>query len=491
MSRRAGVLLHPSSLPGSSGIGELGPAARQFLQWLASSGHQVWQVLPLQPVDAHGCPYAAASALAGEPLLLSLDDLVRDGWLRQAERPYAPHSDRVDYAAVRARKAPALALAADRVRAQIDLAAWADDDQRTWALFRTLQQQLGPDWTTWPEPLRERDEAALAEARTTHADAIERQLALQWLFDEQWLALRRDANALGVELWGDVPFFVGLWSADVWRRPELWRLDADRQPEVQSGVPPDAFSPTGQRWGHPLYDEAAHAADGFAWWLRRIERALQLHDKVRLDHFRGLAGVWEVPAGADDATGGQWIPGPGRPLLDAIAARWPQIPLLAEDLGIITDEVEALRDDYDLPGMAILQFAFSRLDHPYLPHHHRARQVVFTGTHDNDTLLGWQTSSSPAALDRARRYLASDDRGLGWAICRAAWQSVADTAIVPMQDLLGLGPHARMNVPGVQKGNWSWRMSQGAMNLALAGRLREQLALAGRLAATDEAEPTA
>lgn len=489
MTRRAGVLLHPTSLPGSSGIGEIGPAARDFLRWLAASGHTVWQVLPLQPVDRHGCPYATASALAGESLLLSLDDMVTDGWLRQAERTFSPATDRVDYAGVRARKGPALLLAADRVRASVDVVAASSDDARTWALFRSLQALHGPDWTRWPEALRHRDPDALGAATDAHAEAIERELALQWLFDRQWGALREEARGLGIELWGDVPYFVGLWSADVWAQPELWRLDEAFQPTVQSGVPPDAFSATGQLWGHPLYDEDAHAKSGFDWWIRRFERAVALTDRVRIDHFRGVAAVWEVPSGASDATGGHWVPGPGAPLLAALQERWPELPLLAEDLGIITPDVEALRDDFGLPGMAILQFAFDHLDHEYLPHHHRRRQVVFTGTHDNDTLLGWQLSAHPDVTDRARRYLGSDDRGLGWAMCRAAWQSVAETAIVPMQDILSLGGHARMNVPGVEQGNWSWRMHPGAMNLTLAGRVREHLILGGRVPSAAHRRP--
>jgi len=481
MPRRAGVLLHPSSLPGHSGIGELGPSARAFLDWLASSGHRVWQVLPLNPVDRHGCPYAAASAIASEPLLLSLDDLVRDGWLRQSERPYAAAHDRVDYASVRRRKGPALTLAADRVRAEIDVVEATSERLRTWALFRALTEVHGPGWPSWPEPLRRRDPAAVAEAQEQHARAIERELALQWLFDQQWQALRATADHLGIELWGDVPFFVGLWSADVWAEPELWRLDDDFQPSVQSGVPPDAFSATGQLWGHPLYDEAAHAASAHAWWMDRIGRSLRLHHRVRIDHFRGFAGVWEVAADATDAIDGQWIPGPGRPLLERMVARWPELPLLAEDLGVITPDVEALRDDFDLPGMAILQFAFDRPDHDYLPHHHRKNQVVYTGTHDNDTLLGWVHHAPEVVRDRARRYLAASDRDLPWYLCRAAWLSVADTAIVPMQDLLMLDGHARMNVPGVEGGgNWTWRMGPGTMNVVLAARVREQLAIGGR-----------
>lgn len=482
--RAAGVLLHPSSLPGASGIGEIGPAAREFVDWLAASGHRIWQVLPMHPVDAWGCPYAAASAHAGEPLMLSLDDMVRDGWLQPSERPYAPPSTTVDFAAVRKRKGVALRLAADRVVASVDLLAWAEAPERgwvrTWARYDALAMAHGPDWTRWPAALAQREPHALAAADVVHRDDQQRSIALQWLFETQWSALRAHAAEAGVQLWGDVPYFVGLWSADVWSDPEGWRLQPNGQPTVISGVPPDAFSPTGQRWGHPLYNDALRAKRGFTGWIERMQTAIARHDCVRIDHFRGIAGVWEIPADAPDASSGRWIPGPGAPLLDALRARWPELPLIAEDLGVITDDVEALRDNYGLPGMAILQFAFDGDDQPYQPHRHRRRLVVFTGTHDNTTLRGWVHDTDEPSRDRARRYLGTDDRGLPWAMCRAAWQSVAETAIIPMQDLLSLGADARMNLPGVQEGNWSWRMGSGAMNVALAGRVREQLVLAGR-----------
>jgi len=480
--RSAGVLLHPTSLPGPSGIGEIGPQARQFVEWLAASGHHIWQLLPIQPPDDHGCPYASSSAHAGDPLLISLDDLVRDGWLKTSERPYAPPTTRVDFPAVVARKAIALALAADRIAADVDLDAfaakfaWAEP----YALYKALSDAHGPDWTRWPEALRERETEAMNVAREVHGKAIRRALAQQWVFETQWQELRAHAEAHDVSLWGDLPYFVGLWSADVWEDPEGWRLDADRQPVVISGVPPDAFSPTGQMWGHPLYDDALRAERGFPGWRARMDTALQRHDVVRLDHFRGVAAVWEIPAGDDDATNGQWVDGPGKPLLEVLSKDHPGLPLIAEDLGVITPDVEALRDGFALPGMAILQFGFDSDDHGYQPHNHQRRLVVFTGTHDNDTLRGWQAHSHPTAVDRARRYLGCDDGGLPWAMCRAAWQSVADTAIVPMQDLLGLGGDARMNVPGTQEGNWAWRMGVGAMSVALAGRVREQLVLAGR-----------
>jgi len=481
-TRQAGVLLHPTSLPGSSGIGEIGPAARQFVEWLAASGHAIWQLLPIHPADQHGCMYASSSAHAGDPLMVSLDDLLRDGWLKPSERPYAQPTTRVDFRAVAARKAIALALAADRIAADVDLDAFAAAHSwaEPFALYDALAQAHGPDWTRWPTAVRDREDHALEVARDVHGRAIRRALALQWAFEGQWAALREHARAHGVALWGDLPYFVGHFSADVWHDPAGWRLDAEGMPTVVSGVPPDAFSPTGQLWGHPLYDDAVRAERGHRGWRDRMDTALRRHDVVRIDHFRGVSAVWEIPAGAADASGGRWVDGPGKALLAALAEDHPTLPLIAEDLGVITPDVEALRDGFDLPGMAILQFAFPSDDHIYQPHRHQRRLVVFTGTHDNDTLRGWQQHASGASVDRARRYLASNDASLPWAMCRAAWQSVAETAIVPMQDLLGLGPDARMNVPGVQEGNWAWRMGAGAMSVALAGRLREQLVLAGR-----------
>ncbi len=480
--RRAGVLLHPSSLPGSSGIGELGPEARQFVEWLAASGHGIWQLLPIHPTDAYGCPYASSSAHAGDPMLISTDDLLRDGWLRTAERPYAQPSTKVDFPTVHARKSAALALAADRIAADVDVHKWAEEHAwaEPFALYQALATKHGGDWTTWSDALRTRDPEAIATAREVHRQAIARNLALQWVFEQQWADLRAHATKHDVSLWGDLPYFVGHHSADVWQDPEGWRLDAAGIPTVVSGVPPDAFSPTGQMWGHPLYDDKVRAARGYKGWLDRFATALRRHDVVRIDHFRGLAAVWEIEQGAEDATGGHWVEGPGHGLMKALKEDHPDLPLVAEDLGIITPDVEELRDSYDLPGMAILQFAFPSDDHTYQPHNHKRRQVVFTGTHDNNTLKGWLTEAGPGELDRARRYFGCDDRKLPWAMCRAAWQSVANTAIVPMQDLLSLGGEARMNVPGVQQGNWAWRMGPGGMSIALAGRLREQLVLAGR-----------
>jgi len=501
MKRRAGVLLHPTALPGPYGIGEIGPAAREVLAWMDAAELRVWQVLPLVPVDDGGSPYASPSSGARESLLLSSDDLVRDGWLQGRDKPYAPgRPGPVAWTAVRRKKGEALLLAADRVRRQVDLPRWeaAQPAIADWALYQALTVEQRRPWAAWPEELRRRDAAALRAARDRLATPVERELALQWLFVQQWTALRTEAASRGIELWGDLPFYVGWISADVWTRPDLFRLDAAGRPLAVSGVPPDAFSSTGQLWGHPLPDLALHARERHAWWLARLRHALEDVDRVRIDHFRGIAQAWEVLAGAKDAREGQWIPGPGVELLDSIRAAFPTMPFVAEDLGVITPDVEDLRDRYGLPGMAVLQFAFGALgdadpekgDHPYLPHHHRAAQVVYTGTHDNDTTLGWYRAAPLEVKHHLRRYLEVEDRDLPWALLVAAWRSVCATAIAPMQDLLGLGSEARLNTPGTASpANWSWRMRPEALTVVLAARIAEQVRLSGRACDDEAVEP--
>jgi len=471
-------------------MGDIGPGARRWLQWLESAGQQIWQVLPLNPVDHAGSPYSSPSAFARNPLLISLDDLVEDGWLSYREKPWASGDPyRVDFAAVFGHRPPVLAKAADRVRASIDLAAWSGEREwsASWGLFSALIEAVGPDWRKWPEPLRHRDPSTLADARDRHSDTVERHIALQWLFDRQWARLRAEAEHRGVEIWGDLPLFVGAGSCDVWAHPELFRLDAEGYPTAVSGVPPDAFAELGQLWGHPLFDHRAHEASGYRWWTDRLGTLLELVHTIRLDHFRGLEAVWENDAGARDARGGRWIPGLGAPLLDAFKDRFGRVPLIAEDLGVITPEVRALRDAYLLPGMAVLQFAFSRADsvdaaeNPYLPHHHRPNMVVYTGTHDNDTTAGWYLTSDEPTRNHARTYLGTDGRNIEWAMIRWAYRSVAETAVIPMQDLLSLDGRARMNIPGRADGNWSWRMGAEALNLVLARKLREEVILSGRV----------
>ncbi|MBX2800250.1 MAG: 4-alpha-glucanotransferase [Myxococcales bacterium] len=479
-TRRAGLLLHPTSLPGPYGIGDVGPAARELLAWMDAAELRIWQVLPLTPVDTFGSPYASDSTLAMEPLLLSIDDLVEDGWLLAREKPFfTGRGTRVDWPAVTQAKAKALGLAAERAVAAG--AVQLEPPLEDYALFRALTREQGAPWHQWPEPLRRRDPAALAAARDRLAASVARQRALQWLIGEQWARLRRESTRLGVDVWGDVPFFVGLDSCDVWCRPDLWRLDDDGLPEAVSGVPPDAFSAEGQLWGHPLFREGAHADEGFAWWIARFERALQTVDCVRIDHFRGVCAVWENAADATTAMDGTWVPGPGRPLLAALRERFEDMPFLAEDLGIVTEDVTALRQEFALPGMTILQFAFDGgADHAYLPHNHQRDRVCYTGTHDNDTTVGWVHGLDETRRDRMRRYLATSDRDAPYALMRAAWRSVCDTTILPLQDILGLGADARMNVPGTSTSNWSWRAGVGAFSLSLASRVADEVRISGR-----------
>lgn len=485
--RRAGILLHPTSLPGAYGVGDIGPAARQFVSFLASASQSIWQMLPLNPADGHGSPYTSPSAFARHPLLISPDELVSDGWLRHTELPVVGGDvGRVDFQRVQQAKAPALALAAERVMAQIDLDEWASRSpwREDWCLYAALMEVHGPVWTDWTADVRDRVPAALDRERDRVADRFRHHAALQWLFEQQWARLRQHARTCGVSLWGDMPYFVGALSCDAWANRDLFRLDEGGKPTVITGVPPDAFSPLGQLWGHAHYAEAAHAAQDFQWWGDRLGALLELVDEVRIDHFRGVQAVWEVAVDATDAREGRWIPGPGAPMLQALKNRFGDLPLIAEDLGIITPEVEAIRDGFDLPGMVILQFAFGAWpmepNHPYLPHSHRPRQVVYPGTHDNDTVVGWWQSTDDRTRRHVQRYLTIDGRDIAWDMMRCAYHSVARDAVVCMQDILGLDTRARMNVPGTAQGNWGWRMPAAAMNPDLAAALAQEVLLAGR-----------
>lgn len=473
MMRRAGVLLHPTSLPGPYGIGDVGPAARAWLDWMERAGLRVWQMLPLHPVHDVGSPYASPSAFAGEPLLLSPEDLCTDGWLREAELPEAGDAAVVHWENVRAGKGSALQLAADRVRASVDLGAYAAGAswRSDWALYATLKKVYGGSWVAWPTRVRGRDAEALAEVRQRHNDDVERALALQWLFDQQWGRLRAEAKQRGIDIWGDLPIFVDHDSSDVWAHPDLFRLDDEGQPTVVTGAPPDGFTPEGQRWGHPHYANEAHRATDYAWWRARVRAILERVDTVRIDHFRGFESAWEIAAERPDGAVGTWCEGLGAPLLAAIreAAAGRSLPFIAEDLGVITDEVRALRDDYDFPGMSVLQFAFDGgWDNPYLPHRHRPHQVVYTGTHDNDTLFGWFAARDASRRSSVREYLSVSDDDACVAVMLAAWRSVADHAIFPMQDFLRLDSTARMNTPGTLLGNWSWRFTADALTPDLA-----------------------
>lgn len=504
LGRRAGVLLHPTSLPGALWVGDVGPGARAFARWLAASGARVWQTLPLVPPDEGGSPYSSRSAFAASPLLISLEDLRDDGLLTAEEvegarAPFAARAaarpealDRVDLAAARAAHLPLVRRAAARLleraaahpaRAALDAfvareAGWLGDA----ALFEALREAHGgAPWWRWPAPLAAREPKALAHARRAHAAAARLFEATQHLFDAQWARLRREVEALGVRLLGDLPIYVDLDSADVWAHQRLFALDAAGRPTAVAGVPPDAFSATGQLWGNPLYRWDVMAKDGFAWWAARLRRALSLTPEVRVDHFRAFSAYWEVPRGARDAREGRWVEGPGVALFEALAAALGPLPVVAEDLGVVDAPVRALVEAVGCPGMRVLQFAFDGDPrNPYLPHNHAPRAVVYTGTHDNNTTRGWWEALGAEGRAQAQRYLGVSGDDISWDLTRAALASTADLAVVPLQDLLSLGADARMNTPGEAGGSWGWRVRAEALNGEVGGRLRGLCALYGR-----------
>ena len=471
-ARASGVLLHPTSLPGVHGSGDCGSAAYHFVDWLVSAGQSLWQILPLNGIGAGNSPYASSSAFAGNLLLVDLHELQQQGWLTAHEVAPTPAllPQRVDYAEVVPFRMQRLALAAGRFlalpphderRQQFARFChrhgdWLDDH----ALFMALDEAHAPrSWCDWPEALARRDEAALAHARREHAERIEFWKFGQWCLFRQWLRLKDYANQRGVQIVGDVPIFVAHHSADAWAHQGLFELGDDGRPTAVAGVPPDFFSRTGQRWGNPLYRWDVHARDGFAWWVRRLRCVFELVDVVRIDHFRGFAGYWAIPADEPTAVHGQWRPGPGADLFKAINAALGPMPIIAEDLGVITPDVEALRRRFHFPGMRILQFAFAGdARNTFLPHHHECDTVVYPGTHDNDTTLGWWAGAGEHEREFARAYLGTDGHDMAWALIRAACASVADTAIVAMQDVLSLPGESRMNFPGQSEGWWQWRM---------------------------------
>ena len=490
-------MLHPSSLPGLYPIGDFGPVVDGVLDWTRDAGFTVWQVLPLGPTSYGDSPYGSLSSFAGNPLLISPERLQADGLLPRRGLPAVPEAapERVPFAAVwackeavlrsafqhSARFAPA-ALRKELAAFESAEAAWLDD----WALFAALKAKHGGEaWTAWPEELRDRDTAALAAAREKLGREVAFQRFVQWVFFRQWMAVHAAASERGIQILGDLPIYVSHDSADVWSRRDLFRLAATGEPEVVAGVPPDYFSPEGQRWGNPLYAWDAHRAEGFAWWIERVRASLRLADVVRLDHFRGFAAAWEIPASAPTAVEGRWVETPGRELLGALRDALGGLPLVAEDLGVITPDVERLRDDFALSGMKVLQFGFGELDSLHAPHHHREAAVVYTGTHDNDTSRGTFATLDAAAQERWRDYLGPGGDGAAWdpaaALVRAAYTSVARWAILPVQDLFGMGSQGRMNVPGQAHGNWSWRSLPAQYDPGLGARLRRLAELSGRL----------
>jgi len=502
--RKAGILLHPTSLPGPFGIGDFGPAAAAFLDWAAEAGQSLWQVLPLGPTAWGDSPYGALSSFAGNPLLISPEALVADGLLPASELAALPRSQgqRVEFEIVRTWKEALLRAAF----ASFEMAPppWIRDaaaafveapENRTWlpdwTLFSALKSRLRDrPWSEWPRELRQREPGALATARRELASEIAFHAFVQWLFHRQWERLRDHARELDIEILGDLPIYAALDSADVWARPDLFELDADGHPTAVAGVPPDAFSEDGQLWGSPVYRWERHREEGFAWWAERLGASLRLADRVRLDHFRGFEGFWAVPAGAETAREGRWEPGPGLPLFRAIKVRLglDSLPLIAEDLGVITDEVRTLVAELGLPGMKVLQFAFGVPDSDFLPHHHVPDAVVYTGTHDNDTCRGWFASAGPEERRRALDYLGLESSfRIERAMIRVAYTSVAKLAVVPIQDVLGLGSEARMNTPGIGGGGWRFRVREEDIRPGTGAWLRRLAEISGRLPAAPEA----
>jgi 4-alpha-glucanotransferase len=451
MKRSAGALLHPTALSGEHGV--LGGSARRFIDWLASAGFSWWQVLPLGPVGSDGSPYWARSDSAINPLLIDQND-----WLHAAAQPQ-------QYA--------------DFCRNQRD---WLDD----FALFEALgAAHGGAPWWQWPAPLRERAASAMQLQRTHHAATIERICEQQWNAERQWQALRTYAAQRGIQIFGDLPIYVAPDSVEVWAQPQQFQLQADGQLRGRAGVPPDYFSEDGQLWGNPLYDWQQAQRDGYAFWKQRLRGALRRFDLLRIDHFRGLSSYWSVSAGATTARDGQWVDAPGAALFTALRSEFPDLPVVAEDLGVITPAVVQLRRDNDLPGMRVLQFAFDGDGHnPHLPHNYDHEVVAYTGTHDNDTAVGWYRSLSAEQAEQVNRYLGvhSDwpDEAIADGLLRALFTSVAPLAVAPMQDLLGLDSSARFNVPGVASGNWRWQLPQDALHSARAQSIAALLQACGR-----------
>lgn len=481
--RRAGILLHITSLPGTGNQGDLGQEAYHFVKFLHDSGVSVWQVLPLGMTHADGSPYQCLSAHAGNPALINIDWLVKQGWLQRTDKcekcagncatrclvtkayhgfmDHAVHQDKDNFAHFCQTKA-----------------FWLDD----FALFLALRTEFNQQcWNQWPEHFKERDAKAIKEASRRLKTQIECIKFEQYVFSRQWLELKTYANQQGVFLFGDIPIFVSYDSSDVWAHRDVFKLDESGEMSVVTGVPPDYFSKTGQRWGNPHYNWSHLKKTGFHWWVDRMETQLELFDIIRIDHFRGLEAAWEIPANEDTAINGLWAKAPGKALLNAIKSAHGTIPLVAEDLGIITPEVEALRDEFDLPGMKILQFAFGGSpDNPYLPDNYEKNCVVYTGTHDNDTTLGWLQGISNDEKNYIYNYLGNPAMPLHCALIHAALASVANLAVIPMQDILELSSEHRMNTPGTTAGNWKWRFQWNQLSHERAVRFAYLVGLFNR-----------
>ena len=491
--RASGILLHPTSLPGALGAGDFGTEAYRFVDWLVSAGQTYWQVLPMREIGPGNSPYMSSSAFAGNILLIDLVELAEHGWLIHEDLTPLPgfRADRIDFSLLHPFRLERLRRAARsffsssnaKMRRAYDEfcaaeSAWLED----YALFMTIAgSENWREWSHWSKDLANRNPQALYGIEKTCSSEIGFWKFCQWSFTRQWSKLKRYANERGVRIIGDVPIFVAYQSADVWSNQELFDLDEHRRPSVVAGVPPDYFSETGQMWGNPLYRWDVHKETGYAWWIARLGHALQQADMVRVDHFRGFAAYWEVPADAPNAITGKWEPGPGDSLFEAFEKAFPNLPIIAEDLGLITPDVLALRDQFHLPGMRVLQFAFGDGDVNYfLPHHYEPNTVAYTGTHDNDTTLGWWSTISAHEKAFAMQYLDTDGEAINWVMMKALSKSVANMVVFPMQDVLDLSSEYRMNYPGHPNGNWEWRFTWDQLKTEHTSALAEMSAENGR-----------
>ncbi|MBA3643605.1 MAG: 4-alpha-glucanotransferase [Chloroflexia bacterium] len=498
-TRASGILAHPTSFPGPHGIGDLGEGGYRFVEWLAQAGQQLWQVLPLCPIGPGNSPYASPSAFAGNPLLVSLDWLNGDGLLTEQDLREAPEfpSTEIDFDRVQAFKLPLLQRAFDRFRRGAatnqrvafdafcrDEATWLDD----YALFMAVKEAHdGVAWIDWDPAIALRQPDAMATWSEKLHNSIRCHKFIQFQFRRQWSELRQYAARHGIQIVGDLPIFVAYDSADVWAHRDVFRLDEQGRPEVVAGVPPDAFTDSGQFWGNPLFNWSYLRLNDYGWWIDRVRAMLAVVDIIRIDHFRGFAAAWTIPAGADTAAEGRWERGPGTAIFEAMQQALGKLPFLVEDLGLITRDVPQLRLQFGLPGMKVLQFAFdSGPGNAYLPHNYEANCVVYPGTHDNQTTIGWFQSRSAWEREEIQRYLGRDGSDIAWDLIRLAFSSVAATAIVPLQDAMRLGDEARMNTPGRASGNWRWRYMPHQLHLGLAEGLNELTATYGRRRMVDE-----
>ena len=488
LKRASGILLPVSSLPGPWGIGTLGEEARRFVDFLAAAGQTYWQILPVGPTGYGDSPYQSFSAFAANPYFIDPDILIARGLLteKEAGADWGDDPARVDYGALYAHRHGLLQKAADRLPVgDAGFAHWREkqsDWLEDYALFMALKEENDQQsWTRWPDEVRLRRPDALQKARQRLAERVDYWQKVQYLFYDQWADLLAYAHSRGVQIIGDIPIYVSPDSSDIWAAPELFQTDGDRRLTRVAGCPPDAFAADGQLWGNPLYDWPHHKATGYAWWLRRLRHALTIYDVVRIDHFRGFESYYSIPARDTTAQNGSWQPGPGMDFIGAIHRELPDARIIAEDLGYLTPQVKELLEGSGYPGMKVLQFAFDRREAgDYLPHNYLQNSVVYTGTHDNTTTAAWEKEAHPEDVARARAYLHAGDEPLVEGFIRAALASVSATAIIPMQDWLGLGGEARMNVPSRPWGNWQWRLEPGALTPVLARRIAALTELYGR-----------